>query len=99
MCVVPGCRRKGIAGAIIEYVQDRARQDGAPFWLETGSPESRQLYKKHGFKDAGEIILGQGVVGRDGLPKDGGEGIKIWGMIWRPASKLMGSAPREKSLL
>lgn len=84
MCTVPGRRHRGLAAKIVMYVQQLARESGHSFWLEAGSPESRRLYLKLGFEDVGDVVLGKGVVGADGLAKKGGEGIKTWAMIWRP---------------
>ncbi|KAK3328550.1 hypothetical protein B0T19DRAFT_424898 [Cercophora scortea] len=77
-------RRQGLASELLVYVQDRARSDGRPLWLEATTEISRDLYLKHGFKTVGEVILGKGQVGPDGMPKKGGEGVVIWCMCWRP---------------
>lgn len=77
-------RRQGLASALIVGMQDRARVDGRPLWLEATTESSLALYLKHGFQNHGEIILGKEKVGRDGLPKKNGEGIVIWSMSWRP---------------
>lgn len=69
---------------ILAYMQDKARRDRRPLWLEASNQDSRRLFAKHGFEDAGEIILGKGVVGSDGIPKEEGEGVPAWGMVWRP---------------
>lgn len=76
--------RKGYGSALLVHLQDRAKGDGHPIWLEATTLESRDLYLKHGFTDVGEIVLGAGKVGTDGLPKRDGEGITIWSMFWRP---------------
>lgn len=85
MCTVPGRRHRGLAAKLVMYVQQLSRNSGHSFWLEAGSPESRRLYLKLGFEDVGEVVLGKGVVGPDGLAKQDGEGIKTWAMIWRPS--------------
>ena len=77
-------RRQGLASALLRHAQETGRKDGAPLWLEATTESSRDLYVKHGFKVVGEIVLGEGKVERDGLPKRGGEGVTIWGMYWRP---------------
>lgn len=77
--------RRGYASALLVHLQDRAQSDRHPIWLEATTPESRYLYLKHGFTDVGEIVLGAGKVGSDGLPKKDGEGITIWSMFWRPS--------------
>ncbi|KAI0380499.1 hypothetical protein F5Y04DRAFT_289493 [Hypomontagnella monticulosa] len=77
-------RRQGHASGLLVHIQDRARKDGCPIWLEATTDTSRRLYQKHGFEVIGDIILGKGKVGSDGLPKKHGEGITIWSMLWRP---------------
>ncbi|KAI1499038.1 hypothetical protein F5X99DRAFT_298314 [Biscogniauxia marginata] len=80
----PVRQRQGVAGALINRMKDLARRDGRPLWLEATTTSSRQLYAKHGFQDVDEIVLGKGQAGPDGLAKEGGEGVTIWGMVWRP---------------
>ncbi|KAI0127048.1 hypothetical protein BJ170DRAFT_427047 [Xylariales sp. AK1849] len=77
-------RRQGLAGKLIQDIQQRARQDGRPVWLEATTPESYKTYAKHGFGEVEEMVLGKGKVGPNGRAKSGGEGITIWGMVWRP---------------
>ncbi|KAL2257509.1 hypothetical protein VTK26DRAFT_85 [Humicola hyalothermophila] len=85
-------RREGLATEILVHIQDRARADGngngngapLPIWLEATTELSRDLYRKHGFTVVAEVVLGKGRVGRDGVPKEGGEGVTIWAMCWRP---------------
>lgn len=43
-----------------------------------------QLYLKLGFEIVEKIVVGKGKAGADGLKEDGGEGVPIWAMIWRP---------------
>ncbi|KAI3332851.1 hypothetical protein F4824DRAFT_491259 [Ustulina deusta] len=77
-------RRRGLAGAFLEAMQGWARRDKRPIWLEATTTLSRDLYLKDGFTAIGEVVVGRGSVGPDGLPKDGGEGVTIWSMCWRP---------------
>ncbi|KAI2468387.1 hypothetical protein F4781DRAFT_268741 [Annulohypoxylon bovei var. microspora] len=77
-------RRQGFANALLLHMQDRARNDGRPIWLEATTEQSRELYSKHGFATVGEVVLGKGKVGPDGLPRKGGQGVTIWSMSWRP---------------
>lgn len=77
-------QRQGLASALLLDMQERARVDGRPLWLEATTEPSLALYLKHGFQNHGEIILGKGKVGRDGLPMKSGEGIVIWSMSWQP---------------
>ena len=75
-------------------MQDIARKDHCPLWLEATTAYSRDIYARLGFETVEEIVLGQGQVGENGLGKNGGEGVKVWAMIWRPEdveNKLKGS--------
>jgi GNAT superfamily N-acetyltransferase len=83
----PERQRQGLGGALLEYMKARARSDGRPLWLEASNPSARVLYLKHGFEEVEEIILGIGKVGLDGRAKKDGEGVKTWGMVWRPSLK------------
>ena len=62
-----------------------------PIWLEATTPRSRDVYLKLGFEVVEEIVLGKGKAGEDGRAKKGGEGVKVWAMIWRPT-------PREPAI-
>ncbi|KAJ8127643.1 hypothetical protein O1611_g5993 [Lasiodiplodia mahajangana] len=77
-------RRQGLASAMLEDLMERARNDKRPIWLEATTRESLQLYTRHGFETVGEMVLGRGDVGPDGLPCNGGPGVTIWSMFWRP---------------
>lgn len=92
-------RRQGLASELLMDMQDRARLDGRPLWLEATTEDSLALYLKHGFQNHGEIILGKGKVGRDGLPKTNGEGVVIWSMSWLAEASGQNKADRgeEKS--
>ena len=55
-----------------------------PIWLEATTKKSWNLYTRLGWETVGEIVLGKGKVAADGTPSAGGEGVHIFGMIWRP---------------
>ncbi|KAI5925681.1 hypothetical protein F4810DRAFT_26595 [Camillea tinctor] len=84
----PERQRQGLAGALIDRMKDLARRDGRPIWLEASTARSRRVYAKHGFADVDEVVVGRGRVDADGKAKEGGEGVTIWGMVWRPEEKL-----------
>jgi GNAT superfamily N-acetyltransferase len=77
-------RRQGLASTLLANVMERARKDKRPVWLEATTRGSRQLYARHGFETVGEVVLGRGDVGSDGLSSKGGSGVTIWSMYWRP---------------
>ncbi|KAF2757159.1 hypothetical protein EJ05DRAFT_477377 [Pseudovirgaria hyperparasitica] len=77
-------RGKGLAAAQMRRVQTVAREAGKPVWLEATTKKSCMLYRKLGWQVTEEVILGKNVVDTQGFQKDGGEGVKIWGMLWKP---------------
>ncbi|KAF2502972.1 hypothetical protein BU16DRAFT_612550 [Lophium mytilinum] len=80
-------RGNGLSTHLIHHYQSLAAATNAPIWLEATTAYSHNLYTKLGFHTAGEIVLGQGVAGADGTVSKGGEGVKIWGMVWWPPVK------------
>lgn len=82
-------RGRGLASALVRHHQDIARQAGLPIWLEATTEESVRLYLKLGFVVVGDFMLGVGKAGKDGIRKAGGEGLKIWGMVWRPTVRIV----------
>ncbi|KAI1748930.1 hypothetical protein F4782DRAFT_542482 [Xylaria castorea] len=99
MCTAPGNRQKGLASSLVSYVQDLARKDGRPMWIEAPSFKTAQLYLNLGFEHAGRIVAGRGVVGTNGLAKPGGEGITAWGMVYRPQNNRGNTGEPESSRL
>lgn len=80
-------RGKGLSSALIGQLQDRAKGDGLPVWLEATTEHSAGVYAKLGFERVGTVVLGEGRVGGDGLSKVGGKGVKIYCMIWWPVKE------------
>lgn len=80
-------RGKGLSSALIGKLQDRARVEGLPVWLEATTEHSAGVYARLGFERVGTVVLGKGKVGADGLAKMGGEGVKIHCMVWWPERK------------
>lgn len=84
----PEERGKGLGSALMEEVKRVCKEDGnASCWLEATSPASRALYARLGWKLTEEVTIGQGKAGADGLPKEGGEGVKYWAMLYRPSEE------------
>ncbi|KAK8012843.1 hypothetical protein PG991_010218 [Apiospora marii] len=80
----PARQGQGLGGALLRRMQALATAAGGrPIWLEASSEGSRRLYERHGFVVVGEVVAGRGVVGADGLARDGGEGVRCWAMVWR----------------
>jgi hypothetical protein len=80
---VPG--REDVKGAISAAVLPflaKARDEGVPVWLEATDPHAVAVYEHYGFRVCEVVIVGVGRVAGDGWPKEGGEGVKWWGMLW-----------------
>jgi hypothetical protein len=80
---VPG--REDVKGAIRAVMLPflaKAREEGVPVWLEATYPHAVAVYEHYGFRICEEVAIGVGKVGADGWPKEGGEGVKAWGMLW-----------------
>lgn len=84
MGTAAGSRRQGLGSCVFSHMLDRARNDRKPLCFEAATASNRDLYLRHGSKILGEFVVGKGKVGIDGMRKRGGEGLKIWSMIWRP---------------
>lgn len=80
-------RGRGLSSALIRELQQRAAQERAPVWLEATTESSARLYAKLGFKSVGKVILGQGVAAADGSQEQGGSGVPVDCMVWRPAQE------------
>ncbi len=78
----PEMRGRGYCSALVREYQARAERERVPLWLEATTAYSMRLYERLGFRIVDEVVLGKGKVGPDGSECKGGEGVKIWGMIW-----------------
>lgn len=77
-------RGRGYCSRIVRGYQDVAKTENLPIWIEAGTEYCRRLYERLGFELVEELLVGKGKCDKDGNLKTGGEGVKIWGMIWRP---------------
>jgi Acetyltransferase (GNAT) family len=77
-------RGQGLCATLIKHYQAVAARDHVPLWLEATTAYSMQLYLKLGFRTVGDMVLGKGKVAPDGTKCGGGEGVKVWGMVWEP---------------
>ncbi|KAL3419066.1 putative n-acetyltransferase [Phlyctema vagabunda] len=75
-------RKQGFASDIIKQYQEKAANDNVPLWLEATTSYSRDLYARLGFKLIDEVVLGKGSASPDGLQMKGGEGVRLWAMVW-----------------
>ncbi|KAK5081695.1 hypothetical protein LTR05_007828 [Lithohypha guttulata] len=69
--------------AVVVYL-DKAKSADVPIFLEASSLESKNEFLSWGFKAVEEVAVGQGKVDSRGWPTQGGEGVKVWGMIYNP---------------
>lgn len=78
-------RGKGLSSALIRRFQGKVRAEGKGrvLWLESTTENSRKLYEKCGFTIVDSWVLGKGVVDKDGKTKKGGEGLRVWAMVWK----------------
>ncbi len=84
---LPAHRGKGLVSGLIAQYQKKAANDGLPIWLEATTPKSRDIYSRLGFEIVGEVRLGKGTHAESGDKVDGGPGVPLWGMIWRPSHR------------
>lgn len=80
----PEARGQGLAPQHIRRMQERARQEGSPMFLEASSEKARDVYRKCGFEVVEELVLGRGTHGEGGEKEKGGEGVRLWAMVWTP---------------
>lgn len=73
---------QGTITALLEPFLQRARKEGVPVWLEASSPYAVGIYEHFGFRLVEVITIGIGKYGSDGWPKEGGEGINGYAMIY-----------------
>jgi len=83
-------RGKGFSSALIRKLQERAAAEDAPVWLEATTEASARLYAKLGFKSVGKVTLGEGVAATDGSAEQGGSGVPVDCMVWRPGKEQVG---------
>jgi hypothetical protein len=80
---VPGREHvEGAVSAVMLPFLARAREEGVPVWLEATYPHAVAVYQHYGFQICEEVTIGVGRVGADGWPREGGPGVKAWGMLW-----------------
>jgi len=64
--------------------QSQERSAELPIWLEATTAKSRDVYLRCGFEVVEEMVLGKGRHAASGIREQGGPGVSIWAMIWRP---------------
>lgn len=80
-------RGKGLSSALIRKLQERAKEEDVPVWLEATTEYSSRVYAKLGFEIVDTVVLGKGRAAADGTKQQGGVGVPIFCMIWWPAKR------------
>ena len=75
-------KRQMAVDACIKPFLDRAREEGVPVWTEASTEEKKTAYERLGFRMAEEALIGKGRVDGSGVPKEGGEGVRCWAMLF-----------------
>ncbi|MCJ1231965.1 hypothetical protein MMC12_008645, partial [Toensbergia leucococca] len=78
-------RGRGLCSAMVRHYQSVAASAQLPIWMEAATEYCLRLYLRLGFVVV-KMVLGKGKAAADGNLCEGGPGVKIWGMVWRPES-------------
>lgn len=73
---------KEAVDAVLAPILERAKKEDVPVWTEASTEEKKRENEELGFKVMEEVVIGKGRVDEKGVPKDGGQGVKCWGMIY-----------------
>ncbi|KFX91982.1 hypothetical protein V490_05627 [Pseudogymnoascus sp. VKM F-3557] len=76
-------QNRGLGRELLEEVCQRAGREGRSVWLESTSSGSARLFRRMGFVEVEEVVLGKDKVGEAGYPEVKGPGISMWPMVWR----------------
>lgn len=79
-------RGQKLASQLIQKAQGEIRMEGTatPIWLEATTENSMRLYERLEFEHVESWVLGKGEVDATGEAEKGGEGVRVWAMIWHP---------------
>jgi hypothetical protein len=61
---------------------ERAKKEGLPVWTEASTQSKKAENERWGFRVAEEAVIGKGRIDGDGKPSEGGDGVKVWAMIY-----------------
>ena len=89
------CEGRGLGTSIVKYWQEIAAREGVPVFLEASTEYSMKLYLKLGFEIVDEGVIGKGKANRQGEIMKGGEGVRLWPMVWRPSGDKSNSVTNE----
>ena len=77
-------RGKGLCSAMVRHYQSIAAREGVTIWMEAATEYCWRLYERLGFVTVDVFVIGKGRAAADGTMLEGGPGVRIWGMVWRP---------------
>lgn len=72
------------ADEAMQIYLDKAKAADVPIFLEVSQQDLKKRMEAWGFSTVEEVDVGEGKVDRRGWPTSGGEGVKVWGMIFNP---------------
>lgn len=72
----------GAISAVMRPWLQRAEDEGVPVWLEATNPHAVEVYKHLGFRLVEQVKIAVGARDAIGWPKDGGEGVSAYAMIY-----------------
>jgi Acetyltransferase (GNAT) family len=78
----PSRTGKGAVFAVMRPFLERAKEDGAPAWLEAIGLHAVRVYEHYGFTICEKMTVGEGRARADGWPEENGEGFAVWAMIF-----------------
>ena len=84
----PDAQGQGLCSTIMREYQARAAKDGLPLWLEATTEKSMKIYSKLGWEVVEAMVLGKGKATADGTLQKGGEGVRVWAMVWWPPAAM-----------
>jgi GNAT superfamily N-acetyltransferase len=88
-------RGKGLCSQLVRHYQEIAENAQLPIWIEAGTEYSMRLYLKLGFELFEELRYAVGTSDENGRDLEGGKGVTIWGMVWKPGV-VCGSPGRDE---
>ena len=75
-------RVPGSINAVMTPFLERARDENVPAWLEATTPQAVKIYEHFGFRVVEEIVVGKGRIDPMGWPKEDGDGVTAYAMIY-----------------
>ncbi|KLO18064.1 hypothetical protein SCHPADRAFT_900056 [Schizopora paradoxa] len=58
LATTPECQRRGYGGALVDYITQKADEQGRSTYLLSSNPINEPFYVKHGFVEVAAVVLG-----------------------------------------